>query len=118
MVRRLVWDRDADLERLELGTRLKPVLEPSLSRTEAEVDATRLARLMAEATGLGLPRDRLIRPYVTEQRAEFGLEGFDLEGRDGRPIVRIEWDRNPPLQLEAVAGWAERVRLWLGDLQF
>ncbi|MBI3855203.1 MAG: hypothetical protein HY293_05880 [Planctomycetes bacterium] len=68
---------------------------------------------MSEAGGLGIPRQRLVRPYLTDQRAEFGLEGFDVEGRDGRPIVRIEWDRVPPLQLEAVAGWAERVRDWL-----
>ena len=113
IVRRVVWDRDADLERLNLGTRRRPSLKPSLTITEAELDAAMLARLMDEATGLGLPRQRLVRPYLSDQRAEFGLEGFDLEGLDGRPIVRIEWGKNPPLQLEAIAGWAARVRRWL-----
>lgn len=117
IARRVDWDRDGDLERLELARRRRPSLEPTLAITEGGLDAPRLARLMDEASGLGLPRDRLVRPYLTDHRAEFGLEGFDLEGRDGRPIVRIEWDRIPPLQLEGVAGWATRVRHWLARVQ-
>lgn len=113
VVRRLIWDRDRDLECLGAGLRRRPRLEPALSMTEAELDAALLAFLMSEAGGLALPRHRLVPPYVTDHRPEFGLEGFDVEGWDGRPVVRIEWDRNPPLQLEAVVGWTARVRDWL-----
>jgi hypothetical protein len=116
LVRRVVWDRDADLERLETGTRRRPTLEPTLTITEREPDTGMLSRVMREATGLGVPQHRLVRPYVSHDRAEFGLEGFDVEGSDGRPIVRIEWDRNPPPDLEALAGWAAWVRQWLARL--
>jgi len=112
-VRRLIWDRDADLERLTLGTRLRPRLEPTLARVEAELDVRALSAFMTSAGRLSMPRHRLTRPYVSGQPPEFGLEGFDLEGRDGRPIVRMEWERNPPLQLESVVGWTDQVRDWL-----
>ena len=69
-----------------------------------------------EVSGCGLPRETLIRPYLTDQAVEFGLEGFDLEGRDGRSIVRIEWERDPPHGLEAVARWTNRVRQWLSQI--
>ena len=29
------------------------------------------------------------------------------------PGVRIEWDRHPPLQMEAIVGWTDQVRAWL-----
>ncbi|HVE40331.1 MAG TPA: hypothetical protein VNM14_10615 [Planctomycetota bacterium] len=112
-VRRLVWDRDADLERLALGTRRRPQLEPTLTRVETEIDGHLLSAFMRSAGRLSMPRHRLTRPYVSGQPPEFGLEGFDLEGRDGRPVVRMEWERNPPLQMEGVAGWADQVRDWL-----
>ena len=114
-LRTLSWDRDTDLERLELRTRVKPRLEPSLTVTEGEIDGVRLAELMAEVSRLRIPRDCLGNPYLTDERAEFGLEGFDVEGRDGRPIVRIEWDRDPPLEMAALAEWADRVRRWLRE---
>jgi hypothetical protein len=114
IARRLVWDRDRDLERIELGGRLRPKVEPSVVATESELDGEILSRLMDEAGRLSLPRHRLAQPCLMEQVAEFGLEGFDRELREGaRPVVRIEWDKNPPLQLEAMAGWADRVRQWL-----
>ncbi len=113
IVRRVVWDRDADLERLELKARRRPSLKPTLTITEADVDAGTLSRLMKKADGLDLPRHKLVRPYLTDQRAEFGLEGFDLEGSDGRPIVRIEWTRTPLPSLAQIAEWAAEVRQWL-----
>ncbi len=112
-VRRLLWDRDADLERLALGPKRRPRLEPTLTRREADLDAHPLAAFMTAAANLTMARARLTPPYVSGQPPEFGLEGFDLEGRDGRPIVRMEWGRNPPLQMEGVAGWADQVRSWL-----
>jgi hypothetical protein len=112
-VRRLVWDRDADLERLALEAKRRPRLEPTLTQVEAEVDSRALSTLMKAAGTLRMPRQRLTRPYLSGQPPEFGLEGFDLEGRDGRPIVRMEWPRNPTLQMEGVAGWADQVRDWL-----
>ena len=115
-MRRLVWNRDADLERLELGRRRKPVLEPALSTDETEIDSVRLSSLMEEVSGLTLPRDRLVLPYLTDQGMEFGLEGFDVEGRDGRPIVRLEWGPLPAQGFEAVARWTLRVRQWLGQV--
>jgi hypothetical protein len=112
-VRRVVWDRDVDLERLCLGTKVRPRLEPTLTQQEAELDARALSALMTSAATLSMPRHRLTRPYISGQPPEFGLEGFDLEGRDGRPIVRIEWDGPPPLQMEAIVGWTDQVRAWL-----
>lgn len=116
MVRRVAWDRDGDLERLELGIRLRPGLHPTLAMTELKLDAAVLALRMEEVTRLGIPRASMTRPYLAHQRAEFGLDGFDLEGRDGRPIVRVEWSRNPPPMLEGISGWAARVRQWFGAL--
>jgi len=113
IVRRVVWNRDADLERLEMRTRRRPSLTPTLTITENDLDAGRLARFMREADGLDLPRHRLVRPYLSDQRAEFGLEGFDVEGTDGRPIVRIEWNRTSEAPLVAIAEWTARVRQWL-----
>lgn len=113
LVRRVQWDRDGDLERLRNGIRYRPLLEPTLSIAETEVDARVLEEFMSLASGLGLPRQQLKRPYLSEQRAEFGLEGFDLEALDGRPVVRLEWGIHPPLQLEAIVGWAGRVRAWI-----
>ena len=112
-VRQVVWDRDADFERLSLGARVRPRLEPTLTQLEAELDALSLSGFMTSAAKLSMPRHRLTRPYISGQPPEFGLEGFDLEGRDGRPIVRIEWDGPPPLQMEAIVGWADQVRAWL-----
>jgi hypothetical protein len=111
--RRVVWDRDADLERLALGAKLRPQLDPSLTRVEADLESRALGAFMKAAGGLTMPRHRLTEPYVAGQPPEFGLEGFDLEGRDGRRIVRMEWERHPPLQLEGIAGWAAQVRRWL-----
>ncbi len=62
---------------------------------------------------MSIPRGSLGRPYVSEQRPEFGLEGYDVEGRDGRPRVRIEWDREPSPLLRPITEWARQVRDWL-----
>ena len=48
-VRRLIWDREADLERLQFGIRLRPSLEPSLERTEVEIDARTFAAILKDA---------------------------------------------------------------------
>lgn len=116
VVRRLRWDRDGDLERLSLPTRRRPSLDPSLSRSEAPLDEATLARFVEEASRLSLPRGSVERPYVSEHRAEFGLEGYDVEGRDGRPRVRIEWDREPSPRLWPITEWARQVRDWLGSV--
>jgi len=113
IVRRTTWDRDSDLERLAIQTRRRPRLDPTLATTEAELEEGRLARFVEEASGLSLPRRSVGRPYVSEERPEFGLEGYDVEGRDGRPRVRIQWDRLHPLGLRPIVEWAERVRDWL-----
>ena len=105
-VRRLIWERDPDLERLQLGIRLRPSLEPSLERMEVELDARTFAAILKDAGTLNLPGRELARPYLTDVPTEFGLEGY----RDGRPNVRIEWDRTPPARLGSIATWAERVR--------
>jgi len=113
LARRVVWDRAGDLRRLEESLRRKPSRRPTLKTTEAGLDPAILGNFMKEAGRLQLPRRRLVRPYVSDFRTEFGLEGFDLEGRDGRPVVRMEWEEPAPLALEAVAHWSDRVRAWL-----
>jgi hypothetical protein len=114
LVRSAAWDRDGDLERLELGGRRRPRLDPTLVTTETALDASRLADFIKEAGRLKLPADRVARPYPTATPSEFGLEGFDTERRDGRrPNLHVEWNQEPPLQLEAVSHWAARVRAWV-----
>lgn len=49
-----------------------------------------------------LPARRVLRPSLVDERPEFGIEGW----REGS--FRIEWDAPVPLDLEAIAGWAER----------
>jgi hypothetical protein len=106
LVRRLVWDRAGDLERLQLGVRLKPNLDPSLMTTDVALEARVFSAILKEAGTLNLPHRELTRPYLTDVPTEFGLEGF----RDGRPGVRIEWDQLPPERLGSIAAWAGRVR--------
>ena len=116
ILRRLVWDRDADLQRLVVGTHLRPKRHPSLVTLDVEVDPVHLASLMVEVNGMALPPRRIILPYLSDHQPEFGVEGFDVEGNDGKPIVRIEWDPPVPLPLEPIAGWAGRMRNWLRQL--
>ncbi|HLF95166.1 MAG TPA: hypothetical protein VJB14_16995 [Planctomycetota bacterium] len=113
IVRRTTWDRDSDLERLAIQTRRRPRLDPTLATKEAELEEGRLARFVDEASKLAVPRGSVKTPYVSEQRLEFGLEGYDVEGRDGRPRVRIEWDREPSPRLWPITEWARQVRDWL-----
>jgi len=114
LVRTAVWDRDRDLERLHLGGRLRPRLDPSVVTTETPLEASRLTEFIKEAGRLKLPANRVVRPYPTAAPSEFGLEGFDSEHRDGRrPNLHVEWNQDPPLQLEAVSHWAARVRAWV-----
>jgi hypothetical protein len=98
------------LERVELGIRLKPNLEPALQKTEVTLEARTFAAILKDAGTLTLPQRELARPYLTDVPTEFGLEGF----KDGRPNVRIEWDRTPPERLASIAAWAARVRESLG----
>ena len=113
VVRRLRWDRDGDLERLSLPTRRRPSLEPSLTRSEAPLDEARLAGFVQRASGLNIPRGSIVTPYVSGERPEFGLEGYDVEGRDGRPRVRIQWDRLHLPGLRPIVAWAREVCDWL-----
>ena len=117
MVRRLVWERDADLERLKLGTRRRPNLDPTIVMTETTLDEASMARFVDKATGLTVPLFNVIHPYVSERRPEYGLEGYDVAGRHGRPVMRIEWDRKHHVGLNSVADWAEQVRDWLRAVQ-
>ena len=82
-----------------------------MEEVEASLEEAPLNRFVSEATRLSLPFNRLLRPYVCETQPEFGLEGFDVEGRDGRSVVRVEWGREPGL-LDPIADWSARVREW------
>jgi len=81
--------------------------------TEHPLDPDRPAELCSQVSGLPFPRKLLARPYISERRPQFGLDGFDVEGIDGRPIVRVEWDEPPGPGLRPIAAWAASVRLWL-----
>jgi hypothetical protein len=114
LVRRLVWDRDADFERLELGGRLRPTEEPLLELFEGPLDEAPLSALMRDAAWITLPDIRMGPRRFLGDRAEFGLDGFDRKALDGtRSVIQVAWDRNPPLQLEAIDVWSGRVRAWL-----
>lgn len=98
VVRRIRWDRDADLGRCREKRRRRPRLDPTLAADEARLHESLLTTFMDEAATLGLPFGQLIRPYLSDVRKEYGLEGYDVEGRDGRPIVRIEWNEPPRIR--------------------
>jgi hypothetical protein len=94
---------------VELGLRLKPNLEPTLSKAELSLEPKELSAILKKAGKLDLPDWGMTRPYLTDQPTEFGLEGY----REGRPHVRIEWN-SPPLEaLSSIAAWADQVRDWL-----
>jgi hypothetical protein len=113
LVRRIAWERDRDFEALELPRRRRLPLEPTLRVTEHPLDPGGLFARVETASGLPLARSMLKRPYVAEIRREFGLDGFDVEGNDGRPVVRLEWDDPVPADLVPLARWAADLRPWL-----
>ena len=113
LARRVSWDRDRDLEALAVGPRRRPRREPTLSIMETELDTDRLRSFRVEASRLWLPMRLLGAPYVSDRRAEFGIEGFEDDARDGRPRVRMEWGRKIPVAIEGIGHWADRVRAWL-----
>jgi len=112
-VRCVRWDRDADLERLALAHKRRRNPAPSIRISEADLDPKILAEHVAKVKAFSAPRSSMGHPYLSDHHPEFGLEGFDVEGNDGWPIVRIEWERDPDLTLSRLAKWAEGVRSWL-----
>jgi hypothetical protein len=113
LARCVSWDRDHDLEELAVGSRRRPLRDPTLLVTDVELDTALLRSLRAAAARLWLPMHFLGAPYVSDRRAEFGLEGFEDDSRDGHPRVRMEWGREVPVAIKAIAHWADRVRRWL-----
>ena len=113
VVRRLRWDKESDYNRFIPKLRRRPRLDPTITMNEAKLHEPMLTEFMDEAARLGLPRGHLIPPYLSEIRKEYGLEGYDVEGNDGRPIVRIEWDQPPMASLGRIVEWSDEVREWL-----
>lgn len=112
LARRVAWDRDEDVSRLTLPATRRRSLEPTISQVEAPLEEATLNRFVKEATTLSLPFRSLVNPYVCECQPEFGLEGFDVEGRDGRPIVRVEWSMEISPAVQGIADWSRRMREW------
>ena len=83
-----------------------------MSEDESPLDEPMLNGFVKEATTLSLPFRSLVRPYVCDRQKEFGLEGFDVEGRDGRPVVRVEWMYAYADEIKSIAEWSRKVREW------
>lgn len=114
LIRRVEWDREADVERFSVPLTLPQRAKlhrssgPALTVTDGEVPAREWELLMAEAPRLELPVHLPLEEFASTDSERFGIERRMLA-----LSLSVEWANEPPAIWSELAAWTARVRALL-----